>query len=72
MALGRVLGALGPFSSALERSWAPLVCLLNIPWALWGVSWAPLGPLPWKPPLLILGTVGHQFDVSPVWCEKVL
>ena len=27
---------------------------------------------PWKPPLLNLGTVGHQFGVSPVWSETVL
>ena len=31
-----------------------------------------LAYLPWKPPLFELGTVGHQFDVSPVCCEKVL
>ena len=29
------------------------------------------GRLPWKPPLLKLGTVGHQFEVSPVYCEEV-
>ena len=29
------------------------------------------GRLPRKPPLLKLGTVGQQFEVSPVCCEKV-
>ena len=33
---------------------------------LLGASWK----LPWKPPLLIPGTVGHQFDVSPVGVRR--
>ena len=47
----------------LEASWN----LLGPSWGLLGASWA----LPWKPPLLKLETVGHQFEVSPVCCEKV-
>ena len=62
---GRLLGASG---GPLGACWAPLGRFLGASWALLGASWV----LPWKPPLLNPGTVGHQFDVSPVWCEKVL
>ena len=62
---GRLLGASG---GPLGACWAPLGRFLGASWALLGASWV----LPWKPPLLNLGTVGHQFGVSPVWCKKVL
>ena len=45
MALGRILGSLGPLSGALGCSWAPLGRLLGVPGALLAVSGAPLGPL---------------------------
>ena len=69
---GRLLGASG---GPLGACWAPLGRFLGASWALLGASWELLGAswaLPWKPPLLNLGTVGHQFGVSPVWCKKVL
>ena len=42
----------------LEPSWG----LLGPSWTLLGASWA----LPWKPPLLKLGTAGHQ-NVKVLW-----
>ena len=62
---GRLLGASG---GPLGACWAPLGRFLGASWALLGASWV----LPWKPPLLNLGTVGHQFGVSPVWRKQVL
>ena len=58
----------GPSGEPFGASWG----LLGAAWAALGASWAPLGPMPRKPSLLNPGAVGHQFDVSPVWCEKVL
>ena len=34
------------------------------PWDVLGASWAPLGRCLGNTPLLILGTLGHQFDVG--------
>ena len=45
MALGRILGSLGPLSGALGCSWAPLGCLLGASWASLGRSWPSLGRL---------------------------
>ena len=49
-------------------SWSPRKSFKILSWSPLGAAWAPLGPMPWKPPLFALRMLGF----SDAWLKKVL